>query len=46
MDGSSLDLVFKSELYKDILHKKTKKNTKQFGYKFIKDIKESSKFGK
>lgn len=46
MDGRLLDLAFKSGSYKGMLDKKAKKDNKQFGNGFIKEMEENLKFGK
>lgn len=46
MDEISLDLVFESGLYGVMLDIKFEKNNKQFGFRFVEEIEESSKSGK
>lgn len=46
IDGSLLDLAFKSGPYRGILDKKTKKNNEQFSDKFVEETKEGLKSGK
>lgn len=46
MDGSLLDLDFKSGLYRGILDKKAKKNNEQFSDRFVEETEEGLKSGK